>query len=108
MQIIISELVENLRTMDKEDRYYYLLSLTNLCNLKETVIKTKHGVIKNLNIPLEKTVLIHQRIVDDCYDEYFMKLIDDENYEELYNNYDVSEILKYSRDINNPLGIRRK
>lgn len=36
-----------------------------------------------------------------------MNLVDKGDFEELFNNYDIDEILKYSNDSDNPLGLRR-
>lgn len=107
-KLIINELISRISTAKGDERYYFFRTLMELCNLIEVKIDTKYGSIKNINILNEQTRLVKDRIAEDCSDERFIKFIVEENYEELFNNYDLDEILMYSSDGDNPLGVRRK
>lgn len=50
----------------------------------------------------------NNQFVSDCDDDYFKELVNNEEYEKLFNNYDLDEIMRYSGDKENPLGVRRK
>lgn len=107
-EYFIDEFIHRIKSMKKDWRYLYFRTLAHTLSLvNKIVIKTKYGNIANLDIPKEKTILLRDRIADDCLDDFFINLIDKGDYEALFALYSLDDILKYSSDIDNPLGLRR-
>ena len=104
----IDEFIHRIKLMNKDFRYLYFRSLAHTLSLvNKIVVRTKYGNISNISVLENKTVLVRDRIVNDCLDDYFINLVDKGDYEELFSLYSLDDILKYSSDIDNPLGLRR-
>lgn len=89
-------------------RYYYLRSLMNLCHLTTKSIKIKSGIIDNIDFEMPtRTSLVRNNIASFCEDDRFMQYLDNEDYEDLFNEYSIDDIVKNSIDEKNPLGIRK-
>ena len=90
-----------------------LLSSSNIQKylpiLKSALVKNGNYCLESEGKDISSVGTIHlDRYTDDVDDDNFMQFIRDENYDELFANYDVDKILKYSKDLKNPLGLRRK
>lgn len=107
-KIIVNELMSMISRLNDDYKYFYIRVLCNICNLVEKVVVTEYGTIENIDISDEEMVLVRKRIADDCTDERFIKLVTDEDYENLFNEYSIEDIVNYSSDSNNPLKVRRK
>lgn len=93
--------------MPYEEREKYLRFSLN--ELKEIdMVNSNTGIIETVDEVIEPHIPLRDRYVDDCNDEMFMQLVDNERYEELFNNYEIDKILKYSKSMKYPLGLRRK
>lgn len=85
-----------LRSLDDDELlYYYCRALMHTFGLNELSVKTKFGTISKINdnIPMETTIIKKSGYSED---EYFNSLIDDENYDELYNIYPADIIERNS------------
>ena len=82
------------RLEDDEILYFYCRALMKICELNELSIKTKFGNINHIgNIPVDTKIVKST----ESNNTYMNDLIHDENYEELFNMYDLDEI---NRDSN--------
>lgn len=99
---ILDILCVRIRRSSDDFKYFYLRTLAKICDLKIKDIEINLGLEESLS-KVDKS-----RIHEDCNDEQFIKLIDDENYEELFKEYNLEKILIYSKEQKNPLGTRRK
>jgi len=69
------------------------LRKNDILNSDKMVVVTKYGDISfNEEMIDDKMSLNKKRISDDCNDDLFMKLLSEENYEELHNLYSIDEI----------------
>ena len=111
-KLLVELLIENIREARKEMKYYFFRALQDDCNLtEEVVIKTKYGRVKASTIPEEPVVLIKNNQFVELADDYMMQLANRGDYEQLFNLYSVDDIINYSPDPKNPVGItdvRRK
>ena len=75
--------------------YFYCRCLMNTCSLNELLIKTKFGTIDNidLNMKIDTNIVKKNSYSNDAY---FNSLINDDNYEELFNIYSIDEIVRDS------------
>ena len=79
------------RMEDDELLYFYCRDLMNICELNELSIQTKFGNINHINIDIPKETKLVKKS-GFSKDRYFNELIANENYEELFNTYDIDEI----------------
>lgn len=80
-----------IKTLDDELLYYYCRTLMHIFELNKLEVKTKFGNIENINLNIPSDTVL-ERYNAYSNDAYFNKLVSDENYEELFNNYDLDEI----------------
>ena len=80
-----------LKRMDDESLYYYCRTLMNLFKLNKLTIKTNFGTIGNISdsFPSESVIVKKSGYGKDAYLD---KLIDEEEYDELFNLYSIDEI----------------
>lgn len=99
-----------LKLMKMERKEQYAILRFEKQKLQEFLenIWNKYDIVDDGKLENNSTISLRDRIVDDCDDETFMNLVDKENYEELFKNYELEKILRYSRDMKYPLGLRRK
>lgn len=99
-----------LKLMKMERKEQYAILRFEKQKLQEFLenIWNKYDIVDDGKLENNSTISLRNRIVDDCDDETFMNLVDKENYEELFKNYELEKILRYSRDMKYPLGLRRK
>ena len=95
--LFINYFVSKIKGMDENKSYYYLRSLMNLCDLRERfIIKTNKGVIDHIDGEelFHPCKLIRDNLYEDCDDYYFWRLMEEENYEELFKYYGLDEITR--------------
>ena len=100
-------LKSRLKRIDKKKLYGMLRY--NVVKMKKEHLRIieKYNIYREYEKDIENEEKT-DKVVSDCNDDYFMNLVDKENYEDLFNNYDLDEIIRYSNDSDNPLGARRK
>lgn len=98
--------IKRLTELSEEELYFYIRTLTNVCDLK-IKNRSNDSVLSFMSEEYDGFKSSCDYIDEGCDDNYFIKLIDTKNYEELFDKYSLEKILVYSRDDNNPLGIRR-
>lgn len=90
-RIFINDFISRLTGLSDDKLYMYLRSLMNLCDLKTSrVIPTKYG-----DINVYEDNISERAVLQNCDDELFIKLYNEEDYESLYNLYDADVIHKY-------------
>ena len=94
---------------EKDDKKIKIvLKKYNIPIRKPRKVKTSFGTVTVIDIPCDKAVLKRLGIVSDCRDIKFIQLVEEENYEKLYNDYSIDDIIHYSLDKKRPIGSRRK
>jgi len=88
-----------IKKMSDDERYYYYRVLMNICSLREMVLKTRNGNIKVNDIPLDN-IKLTEKPKSYSNDFYFSKVIDEEDYDELFNLYDLDVISRDSNILN--------
>ena len=92
LKSFIGNFYNRLKRCNSDDLlYFYCRSLMNVCNLNELIVKTQFGMIDNIDFDMKGNVTV---VKSNSYsnDAYFNNLIDNENYEELFNVYSIDEI----------------
>lgn len=107
--IFLTRIRNYFKSKSEEERYEMLrfnkLDLRN----HHLMILEKYNKYKDEELEVEKLRSNEKdRFVTDCDDEYFKEFVNNEKYQELFANYDLDEIMRYSGDKENPLGVRRK
>lgn len=102
---IIDIFIEKLSVISKIEKQYYLRTLVNVCNLK--IIKENNNESDYWKNEKEYIPSFDEKVDEECDDDFFRKLIKEENYEEIFNIYSLDKILVYSINQKKPIGIRR-
>ncbi len=76
---------------DDNELYFYCRTLMHNFELNKLVVKTKFGNIGNISLDIPQDTVI-EKSNGYSKDDYFNKLVDDENYEELFSIYSIDEI----------------
>ena len=88
----ITFFINRIKNMDEDGQYFYFRSLMNLCRLNKFDLNISKGCIKDISISSNPLILtketVGRKIESQSEDDYFNRLIDEENYDELFNIYD--------------------
>lgn len=95
--IFINDFISRLSNLSDDKLYMYLRSLMNLCELKSNkrIIVTKYGDINTNMESINQDGVLNKEGLDNCNDDLFIKLYSEEDYDNLYNLYDLEEMEKY-------------
>lgn len=93
---LIRAFLTRIKHSDDELFYYYSRCLMRIFKLNEKEINTKYGKISSINVNDETNYQLISKPTSYSDDGYFNSLIDDCDYENLFNYYDVDEIDKYT------------
>ena len=94
--------INRLKNLNERSKYFYFRCLMNLCRLNKIDLKISKGKIQNIdiNIPNKFQIIkeqINNKIDSTSEDEFFNRLISEEDYEEIFNLYGIDII---ERDTN--------
>lgn len=101
----IETFINQIKKLSDSKKYFFFRSLMNVCSLNKREFKSKVGTVKNVssikkNMKLQKEE--HSYLLkNDELDEYLVYLIETNNYEEMNKYFDINEIDKTKRLINN-------
>ncbi len=96
--------IKRLKKKNIDDIYYYCRTLANLFGLYSNFIKTKFGTFYDINYELLKEDIFlskDNKFKTLASDEYLERLINEENYEQLFNIYSLDDIDKKSNYLDN-------
>ncbi len=94
-----------LRILGCENKYLYIRSLINVCNVFESYHKEK-GNIESENIERDLEPSKSDFSLDEDTDMYLMKLVESEDYEQIFNYFGIADLESKSGNLI-PIGIKK-
>ena len=85
----ISLFIKRITLLDNEKYIFYIKNLNMICNLYIS-FKISKGNISNIDFSIPTNIVLKKDSLNGNF--YFQQLIDNENYEELFNLYGLREI----------------